>query len=159
MCGYRIWGYLAGTNHTNLLKTTHNEFIDFGHKFEWDSDVETSKFEGEHTIVTPSIAMQKYNRPLKRVKIEKLFENLTLEERPKVCKIENFEKKLERWDSFKSYSIEIHKVHNYDDCHDGDVLPRKRKLAKKVTKKESSDDSPMKVETKDDSQSPQWDFE
>lgn len=100
-------------------------------------------------------------RPLKRVKIEKLFENLTLEEREKVWKMDEMtgDKRLARWDSFKSYSIEIHKVHHYDDYHDGDVLPRKRKKAKQEPKFIEVEDSKMSFNLKPNKKvDSKWDF-
>lgn len=38
----------------------------------------------EDVNMSPKQASFQYNRPIKRVKIEKLFENLTLEDRSKV---------------------------------------------------------------------------
>ena len=66
--------------------------------------------------------------PSKRLKIERMFEDLTLND----LSTHNVSSKTfaDNFQNSQCFSIEIHKVLNYDSATEGDVLPRKRKVRK-----------------------------
>ena len=74
----------------------------------------------------------RYGNAYKRMRIEELFDELSLSEKP-ASKIDNgtsFKQLEGAYQDSQCFSIEIHKVPEYRECDEGDVLPRKRKLPK-----------------------------
>lgn len=85
-----------------------------------------------HNKCSDYVSNHKYKTPHKRMRIEKLFENLNLNDASQSKEANNYTKRLEDiYQDSQCFSIEIHKVHHYDDVHAGDELPRRRKKPKK----------------------------
>ena len=88
------------------------------------------------------------------MKIEKLFENLNLDESKRGQNKYFFNRLLyssraeidEEFKDSKCFSIEIHKVHHYNDFSPN--FPRRRKKPKKVKTKHKSLDKQMDIDVK-----------